>query len=108
MVDKLKGRSSASLVLDHQAWGNYQEHVHLSPFASEQVLIDQVNLGSPLGLALCEAVRKGYTVRRDIMGGPPQKADELNAVIKWQLEKERRELDEATTPVALDGVARRL
>lgn len=110
MVDDRKARSTSILVLDHAAWGNYEEVVRIAgyPFPSEQALIEQVHLGSPLGLALCEIVRQGHPVKRDIMAGPPQRADELVAVIRWRLGKERRELDEATNEVARDGVARRL
>lgn len=108
MVDDWKERSTSRLAHLYAAWGNYQEDIRLNPYPSEQALIDQVHLGSPLGMALCEIVRHGYPVRRDIMAGPPQRADELVAVIRWRLGKERRELEEATSTVEKGGAPRRL
>lgn len=107
MIDS-KDSSTSRLAHKHAAWGNYQEEIRLDPYPSEKALIEQVHLGSPLGMALCEVVRQGYPVRRDIMAGPPQRADELVAVIRWRLGKEHRELDEATPTVELEAKARRL
>lgn len=107
-MDGWKERSTSRLAQKHAAWGNYQEEIRLSPFPSEVTLIEQVHLGSPLGLALCEVVLAGYPIRRDIMSGPPQRADELVAVIRWKLGRVRRELDEATKAVELEAKPRRL
>lgn len=100
--------STYDLASENIAWGNYQEPTRLGGFPSEHELIDQVKLGSPLGTALCQAVREGNTIRLDVMYEPARAASELMAVINWNLDLERKALDEATPLVELDGVARRL
>ena len=103
-----KERATSCLSQEHAAWGNYQEVVRLGAFPNEQALIDQVHLGSPLGMALCEVVQAGYPIRLDIMAEPPQRAEALTAVIRWKLGLDRRELDEATPRVELEAKPRRV
>ena len=100
--------STHTLASKHIAWGNYQEPGSLGGFPSEHQLIDQVKLGSPLGVALCEAVRAGNTIRLDVMCEPSRDTPELLAVIRWRLGLDRKELDEATAPVEAEAKARRL
>ena len=108
LMDNWKERSTSYLSQDYAAWGNYQEVIRIGCFPTEQTLIDQVHLGSPLGMALCEVVQAGHSIRLDIMAGPPQRADALTAVIRWKLSMDRRELNEATPSVELEAKARRL
>ncbi len=101
-------RFTSGLCQQLEAWGNYQELVRLGVFPTEQALIDQVHLGSPLGKALCEVVEAGYPISLDIMADSPQRADALTAVIRWKLGLDRRELDEATPRVELEAKPRRV
>lgn len=100
--------STYELASQNIAWGNYQEPTRLGGFPSEHELIDQVKLGSPLGMALCQAVREGNTIRLDVMCEPPREVPELLTVIRWKMGLERKALDEATSLVDAEAKARRL
>ena len=100
--------STYELASQNIAWGNYQEPTRLGGFPSELELIDQVKLGSPLGMALCQAVREGNTILLDVMCEPPREVPELIVVINWKLGLERNALDGATSPVDAETKGRRL
>lgn len=92
----------------HAAVGNYGESFHLSSDAGEQQFIDQVDLGSPLGHALCEAFASGKHLRLYREDGAERRAERLEIVIWHHINRDRQALEESTPKVQRDEPSRRL